>query len=529
MLLDIKPQAMRIILDDFDVKYALTDPSYFNDLVDHFSELRNSGIETIFCLRFPKDTIGTPGHDQDRIPVGAEVDSSLGLLNDFLVQFDTIMDYYQLQNEVIGGPGVYIDTMNVCTFTNVPVFNGYNAFNWLDTLAFTARNIINSNSLSLKMMTPAITGASQAYDIIGPIPVYIDSNQNTVCGGNHIAYSIQKIVEIGRDYCDAIDIHLNVADINDLQNHISYVDSVRNALGASGIPFTTTEWNQVKERQAEINDTTNWFNNFLVNAIDTPVTYSSWLNYMDSLNYDTTFMENSFRLLQEARFIHACYNGVTANPQNLIFLPVMLLPLVTVIPPEDTLPNSPFYDLFKNLSSKLPSSFSVNFMGSPISASTGTFINFNNLSDTISGTGYSFMWDFGDGGFSYAFDTSYTYNTPGVYDVTLFITNSIGCSGGLTKPAYIQIINSIEETNSSDNVVVYPNPSKDQFIIKFDNDHKTNCMLVLYNTQGQLVETINGITTDRVEIERHNLANGLYFFQLRTDKQIIATGKLTLE
>ncbi|MBL4657027.1 MAG: T9SS type A sorting domain-containing protein [Flavobacteriales bacterium] len=529
MLLDIKPQAMRIILDDFDVKYALANPSYFNQLVDHFGELRNSGIETIFCLRFPKDTIGTPGHDQDRIPVGAEVDSSLSLLNDFLVQFDTIMDYYQLQNEIIGGPGVYIDTMNVCSFTNVPVFSGYDAFTWLDTLAFTAKNIISTNSLSLKMMTPSITGAAQAYDIIGPIPVYVDSNNTIVCGGNHIAYAIQKIVEIGRDYCDAIDIHLNVADISDLQVHISYVDSVRNALGASGIPFTTTEWNQVKERQDEINDTLSWFNTFLLDAIDTPVTYSEWMNYMDSLNYDTSFIENSFRLMQEDGFIHACYNGVAENPQNLIFIPVTILPLLTVIPPDDTLPNLPFYNLLKNLSSKLPSSFSMNFLGSPISASTGTSINFDNLTDTLSGTGYSFTWTFGDGGLGYTFDASYTYNDPGTYDITLLITNSIGCIDSLTKPAYIQIISGMEETNSVVKVIVYPNPSEDRFTIKFDNAQKNNCMVALYNMQGQLVRTINGITTDRVEIERQNLTNGLYFFHLRTDRKIIATGKLTLE
>ena len=82
-------------------------------------------------------------------------------------------------------------------------------------------------------------------------------------------------------------------------------------------------------------------------------------------------------------------------------------------------------------------------------------------------------------------------------------------------------------TNSS--FKLYPNPTDQFAILEFNNPTKQNCTLTLYDLHGQNVRTINNITADKVEIERQDLASGLYFFQLRTDRQIIATGKLTIE
>ena len=63
----------------------------------------------------------------------------------------------------------------------------------------------------------------------------------------------------------------------------------------------------------------------------------------------------------------------------------------------------------------------------------------------------------------------------------------------------------------------------------FENPKDENHTLKLYNTQGQLVWTITNITTDQVIIYKDELAGGLYFFELRTDKQIRISGKLTIK
>ena len=66
-----------------------------------------------------------------------------------------------------------------------------------------------------------------------------------------------------------------------------------------------------------------------------------------------------------------------------------------------------------------------------------------------------------------------------------------------------------------------------QTVLQF-TDRQT-ATLNLYNSNGQLVRTIDNITGGQVTIDRNELANGLYFFVLRTDNKIIATGKLATE
>ena len=100
------------------------------------------------------------------------------------------------------------------------------------------------------------------------------------------------------------------------------------------------------------------------------------------------------------------------------------------------------------------------------------------------------------------------------FPITIILQNSTGISkSGIT----------------SDTFRIYPNPTDKTAILEFYNSKNENCTLKLYNTHGRLVQTITDITTDKVEIERKKLSNGLYFFELHTDRQIIANGKLIIE
>lgn len=88
----------------------------------------------------------------------------------------------------------------------------------------------------------------------------------------------------------------------------------------------------------------------------------------------------------------------------------------------------------------------------------------------------------------------------------------------------------IESTILSDNFVkIYPNPLTQSTTLIFENPKSENCTLTLYDSYGRTVRKITDIMTGRVEIERHNLKCGLYFFQLQTDKQIIANSKLAID
>lgn len=62
--------------------------------------------------------------------------------------------------------------------------------------------------------------------------------------------------------------------------------------------------------------------------------------------------------------------------------------------------------------------------------------NFTNLSTTSPGTdltSISFLWNFGDGQTATAVSPTHVYANPGNYNVTLTVTNSIGCVDSITK------------------------------------------------------------------------------------------------
>ena len=90
-------------------------------------------------------------------------------------------------------------------------------------------------------------------------------------------------------------------------------------------------------------------------------------------------------------------------------------------------------------------------------------------------------------------------------------------------------ITSVNETKKVSNFNIYPNPFHQSSNIDFENPKNETCTLTIYDSQGKLVRTINNINSDKVEIERKDLVSGLYFFQLRSDMQIIATGKLVAD
>lgn len=84
-------------------------------------------------------------------------------------------------------------------------------------------------------------------------------------------------------------------------------------------------------------------------------------------------------------------------------------------------------------------------------------------------------------------------------------------------------------TNTNGQFKIYPNPTSDQSTLQFDNAKKEICTLTLYDLRGQVMRTINNITSDQVVIQKNDLTNGLYYFVLRTSGRVIVTGKLAVD
>ncbi len=58
----------------------------------------------------------------------------------------------------------------------------------------------------------------------------------------------------------------------------------------------------------------------------------------------------------------------------------------------------------------------------------------------VVGTIVSWEWDFGDGTISDEMEPSHIYDTPGIYSVSLTVTNELGCSSTELKPTFVQAI-----------------------------------------------------------------------------------------
>ncbi len=76
---------------------------------------------------------------------------------------------------------------------------------------------------------------------------------------------------------------------------------------------------------------------------------------------------------------------------------------------------------------------------------------------------------------------------------------------------------------------VFPNPFSQSTILQCENSGTEDYILTLFDREGRNLRTVKTVSSDHIEIERGNLASGIYFYQLRSNREIIATGKFIIE
>lgn len=106
--------------------------------------------------------------------------------------------------------------------------------------------------------------------------------------------------------------------------------------------------------------------------------------------------------------------------------------------------------------------------------------------------------------------------------------------GSITKEMLLVKLNNtglvgIEEIQTIPSFNLFPNPLSKSALLRFENRNANNFTFTLFNLQGQALQTIRNITSDKVEIEKGNLLSGVYFFQLQSENEIRMTGKLIVE
>lgn len=149
----------------------------------------------------------------------------------------------------------------------------------------------------------------------------------------------------------------------------------------------------------------------------------------------------------------------------------------------------------------------ANFEGTPTTVYAGLSVQFTNLS---TGDPTTYAWTF-DGGNPETWNTAdpplITYNTAGVYDVVLTVTNQWGTSTE-TKVGYIDVITGIDGRDNR-GFNVYPNPSAGLFNI----DLKGEATLKVYSLLGDVIATYNTENTS-FKLNMSRFEKGMYLLEV---------------
>lgn len=87
----------------------------------------------------------------------------------------------------------------------------------------------------------------------------------------------------------------------------------------------------------------------------------------------------------------------------------------------------------------------------------------------------------------------------------------------------------IEQNNEDVRILVYPNPSRGDLKIQFNNYEGKNHRLLVYNILGNMVLNIENNNTGEFEISRKNLCPGIYYFQIYENISPKGTGRFVME
>lgn len=158
-----------------------------------------------------------------------------------------------------------------------------------------------------------------------------------------------------------------------------------------------------------------------------------------------------------------------------------------------------------------------------IYALNATSVQFTNQSSH----GGTYLWLFGDGAQSAQENPSHTYASTGNYPVCLKVSNS--CSMDSTCQTLV-ILNSGFDNLETMTVFVYPNPMKDASRIEVSGPLvQFPLTLTLYDMYGREIRVHSDIQQSVIEIQRSNLAPGIYQVEVRDRNGAVKMLRLTVE
>ena len=170
----------------------------------------------------------------------------------------------------------------------------------------------------------------------------------------------------------------------------------------------------------------------------------------------------------------------------------------------------------------------------PIAAATMTTSNTNveedqpiTLLNTTSNTTTT-EWNFGDGNTATTNTVDHTYTEPGIYTVTLTVTNAVGCIATTTQTITVtEKLNTGITTTTKESIHIYPNPVSTMLNINL-SQVTADTKLTLTNALGQTIQTQDKLKQGVNTIEVSQLAEGLYLITVNEGKAVLTTQRIVI-
>jgi len=161
------------------------------------------------------------------------------------------------------------------------------------------------------------------------------------------------------------------------------------------------------------------------------------------------------------------------------------------------------------------------------------------VTNLSSGNNLKYLWDFGDGSSSTDSFPTHIYSTIGSYNLCLSVTDTLtNCtytfcdSTIILKATGIKYINLFTtsigfiESNKMNDIFIYPNPSKDYFVLEIGESKKVN--VIITDIKGNVMYNQNA-TTDKLNINVSNWAKSIYFIRVQSNNSIIGKLKVIIQ
>jgi PKD repeat protein len=142
------------------------------------------------------------------------------------------------------------------------------------------------------------------------------------------------------------------------------------------------------------------------------------------------------------------------------------------------------------------------------------------------GTGFSYLWDFGDGTYSSEINVSHTYTSLCTPTVCFTVRDAYNCQDTKCKTLSL-CTNSIEPIlTTSQQIVCYPIPTNDIIRVLHKEKNLHHCTLTITSVSGSIYasyEIGTLLKNEPVQLPIQDLSAGLYYLRIISDEGVFHT------